>query len=78
MQKIYFYKIHLYLLALDSCGDEIAFEYAGDFGAFQLGKYCKKTFLLTESSIVRYLKEVKKRMKIEKPMPIEKTKLRRN
>ncbi|MBD3343362.1 MAG: hypothetical protein GF353_29970 [Candidatus Lokiarchaeota archaeon] len=62
----------------DCCGDEIAFEYAGGLRSFLSDKYGKKGFVLTESSIARYLEAAKKRMKIEKPMQIKKTQLKRN
>ncbi|MBD3195993.1 MAG: hypothetical protein GF317_13110 [Candidatus Lokiarchaeota archaeon] len=62
----------------DCCGDEIAFEYAGGLRSFLTDKYGKKGFVLTESSIARYLEAAKKRMKIEKPMQIKKTQLKRN
>ncbi|MBD3338657.1 MAG: hypothetical protein GF353_06100 [Candidatus Lokiarchaeota archaeon] len=73
-----FFKINLCLLASDCCGTDIAPEYCGGLRSFLSDKYGKKGFVLTESNIARYLEEVKKRMKIEKPMQIKKTQLKRS
>jgi hypothetical protein len=48
----------------DCCGGNIASEYYGGLQNFLSDKYGKKGFVLTESSIARYLEEVKRRMKI--------------
>ena len=69
---------HVSLACLhDCCGGDIASEYCGGLRSFLSEKYGKKGFVLTESSIARYLEEVKKRMKIEKPMKIKKTQFKR-
>ncbi|MBD3227584.1 MAG: hypothetical protein GF329_05285 [Candidatus Lokiarchaeota archaeon] len=58
-------------MASDCCGTDIASEYCGGLRSFLSDKYGKKGFVLTESSIVRYLEEAKNRMKIEASANLE-------
>ncbi|MBD3343045.1 MAG: hypothetical protein GF353_28365 [Candidatus Lokiarchaeota archaeon] len=77
IENLSLYSVSLACL-YDCCGGDIASEYCGGLRSFLSDKYGKKGFVLTESSIARYLEEVKKRMKIKKPMQIKKTQLKRN